>query len=67
MYYGARFYDPVLSYFVSANMIPSTPKNPKTQHCFTYVLNSRSLYAKNRATGRTSRVGLQPVGTELIA
>jgi RHS repeat-associated protein len=40
MYYGARFYDPVLSYFVSADTIAPGQGAPQTRNRYSYVLNN---------------------------
>jgi RHS repeat-associated protein len=40
MYYGARFYDPVLSSFVSADTVAPNPSAPGTRNRYSYVLNN---------------------------
>ncbi len=38
MFYNARFYDPVLSYFVSADTIAPDPTDSKARNRYSYVL-----------------------------
>jgi len=42
--YGARFYDPVLGRFVSADSIVPEPGNPQALNRFSYVLNNPLRY-----------------------
>jgi RHS repeat-associated protein len=49
MFYGARFYDPVLSYFVSADNIAPDKSDPKTRNRYNYALNNPLSY--NDPTG----------------
>jgi RHS repeat-associated protein len=44
MFYNARFYDPVLSYFVSADTIAADKNDPKTRNRYSYVLNNPVKY-----------------------
>lgn len=44
MYYGARFYDPVLSYFVSADTIAPGKGDARTRNRYSYVLNNPLRY-----------------------
>lgn len=44
MYYGARFYDPVLSMFVSADPTVSDPTNPKDYNRYLYVRGNPLRY-----------------------
>jgi RHS repeat-associated protein len=45
MFYNARFYDPVLSYFVSADTIAPNPAEPQTRNRYSYVLNNPVKYS----------------------
>ncbi|MDQ5823766.1 MAG: S-layer homology domain-containing protein [Chloroflexota bacterium] len=45
MYYGARFYDPALAYFVSADTIAPGKGDSKTRNRYSYVLNNPLRYA----------------------
>jgi RHS repeat-associated protein len=40
MFYNARFYDPVLSYFVSADTIAPDKGDPKRRNRYSYLLNN---------------------------
>jgi RHS repeat-associated protein len=44
MFYNARFYDPVLSFFVSADTISPNMAEPKTRHRYNYVVNNPLKY-----------------------
>jgi RHS repeat-associated protein len=44
MFYNARFYDPVLSYFVSADTIAPDKGDPKSRNRYSYVLNNPLRY-----------------------
>jgi hypothetical protein len=51
MYYGARFYDPVLSYFVSADPVDPGKIDPKSRERYSYALYNPLRYTD--ATGLT--------------
>jgi RHS repeat-associated protein len=44
MYYGARYYDPVLSFFVSADNIAPAKGDAKTRNRYSYVVNNPIRY-----------------------
>ncbi len=44
MNYGGRFYDPVLSYFVSADPVSPDPNAPRSRNRYSYVLNNPPRY-----------------------
>jgi RHS repeat-associated protein len=46
MYYGARYYDPVLSFFVSADNITPEKADSKTRNRYSYVLNNPLRYTE---------------------
>ncbi|MEE8573881.1 MAG: RHS repeat-associated core domain-containing protein, partial [Thermodesulfobacteriota bacterium] len=43
-YYGARYYDPVLARFISADTIVPEPLNPQALNRYSYVLNNPLIY-----------------------
>jgi RHS repeat-associated protein len=43
-YYGARFYDPAIGRFISADTIVPGPYNPQALNRYSYVLNSPLIY-----------------------
>ncbi|OGL47349.1 MAG: hypothetical protein A2W05_00960, partial [Candidatus Schekmanbacteria bacterium RBG_16_38_10] len=43
-YYGARYYDPRLARFLSADSIVPDPSNPQSLNRYTYVLNNPLIY-----------------------
>ncbi len=43
-YYGARYYDPILGRFISADTIVPEPTNPQALNRYTYVLNNPLRY-----------------------
>ena len=43
-YYGARYYDPAISRFVSADSIVQVPANPQTLNRYSYCLNNPPKY-----------------------
>lgn len=45
LYYGARFYDSVLSHFLSADTVAPSMTNPQTRHKYAYVLNNPLKYS----------------------
>jgi RHS repeat-associated protein len=44
MFYGARFYDPILSHFISADSIASSKGDLKTRNRYSYALNNPQKY-----------------------
>lgn len=44
MYYGARYYDPALGRFISADPIVPNPANPQALNRYSYVLNNPLRY-----------------------
>ena len=51
MHFGARFYDPVLSRFISADPAPPNKLDPKSRERYSYALNNPLRYTD--ATGLT--------------
>ncbi len=45
LYYGARWYDPVIGRFISADTIVPQPGNPQSLNRYSYALNSPVRYA----------------------
>ncbi len=43
-YYGARYYDPKLARFISADTIVPNPRDPQALNRYSYVLNNPLLY-----------------------
>jgi RHS repeat-associated protein len=43
-FYGARYYDPAIGRFISADTIVSDPSNPQSLNRYTYVLNNPLRY-----------------------
>ncbi|MBI4294960.1 MAG: RHS repeat-associated core domain-containing protein, partial [Chloroflexi bacterium] len=43
-YYGARYYDPALARFVSADTIVPRPANPQSLNRYSYTLNNPLKY-----------------------
>ncbi len=43
-YYGARYYNPQLGRFISADSIVPDPANPQAQNRYSYVINNPLLY-----------------------
>ena len=43
-YYGARYYDPVLGRFISADSIVQSPGDPQTLNRYSYCRNNPLLY-----------------------
>ncbi len=44
MYYGARYYDPAIGRFISADTIVPNPADPQTLNRYSYVNNNPILY-----------------------
>ncbi|MEE8414588.1 MAG: RHS repeat-associated core domain-containing protein, partial [Dehalococcoidales bacterium] len=43
-YYNARYYDPVIGRFISADPIIPNPSNPQSYNRYSYVLNNPLKY-----------------------
>ena len=43
-YYGARYYDPLIGRFISADTLVQSPANPQTLNRYSYVLNNPLRY-----------------------
>lgn len=54
-YYGARFYDPDIGRFISADTIVPNPANPQSLNRYSYVLNNPMKYVD--PTGHDEEVG----------
>jgi RHS repeat-associated protein len=42
-YYGARYYDPIIGRFISADTMVQSPANPQSLNRYSYCLNNRVL------------------------
>ena len=60
MYYNARYYDPAISRFISADTIVPNPGNPQDLNRYTYVRNNPILY--NDPTGHVAEDDHDSVG-----
>jgi len=54
-YYGARYYDPVIGRFISADTVVQSFANPQTLNRYSYVLNNPLRYVD--PTGRVVEIG----------
>ena len=43
-YYGARYYDPAIGRFISADIIVQSPANPQTLNRYSYCINNPLKY-----------------------
>lgn len=57
MYYGARYYDPLLGRFISADTIVPSPADPQQLNRYSYASNNPVLYTD--PTGHCSVAGQQ--------
>ncbi len=55
-YYGARYYDPVLARFISADPIVPDPTNPQALNRYSYVLNNPLKYIDPNGHGFFSKI-----------
>ncbi|MDY7078092.1 MAG: RHS repeat-associated core domain-containing protein [Chloroflexota bacterium] len=60
MYYNARFYDPALGRFISADTIVPEPGNPQDLNRYTYVRNNPLLYTD--PAGHFINIGAAAIG-----
>jgi uncharacterized protein RhaS with RHS repeats len=60
MYYGARYYDPAVGRFISADTLVPNPANPQTLNRYSYVNNNPILYTD--PTGHVGEICLENPG-----
>src|SRR4030065_178356 len=66
VYYGARWYDPVVGRFLQADTIVPSPGNPQSLNRYSYVLNNPLRYKDPSGHKTCEAAGLCPIEDPLL-
>ena len=59
-YYGARYYDPTIGRFISADSMVPNPANPQSLNRYSYCLNNPLKYTDPPVTQRSCKCTIPP-------